>query len=149
MVLASLEFWCLCCNWAATLVVPRLSSGTRTMSRGSKPHLLCMTPSILGFLLRLRLRQHQWLLLVSRSVSPQLFSMTTSHLRNQHSLRNLRVTKFSCQHGGTTTSATTLAADREQPLLRRFHLCDAGLFLITANFPALATRCGCSSQTKG
>ena len=39
---------------------------------GAKPQLLCMTPSVLGCQLQLRLHLHQWPSLASHSAEPQL-----------------------------------------------------------------------------
>jgi len=53
---------------------------------GAKPQLLCMTPSVLGHQLQLRLHLHQWLSMASHSAQPQLFFMIPSCLQNQYHL---------------------------------------------------------------
>lgn len=56
----------LCCTFTNN----SLSLGTLTLPHGTKPRSLSLIPSILGFLLHLRLHFHQWLL-PSLSQGPQ------------------------------------------------------------------------------
>lgn len=140
MVQSSPKFWCLCCNWAAPSPTssPGLSSGTLTMSHGSKPHLPCVAPSFLELLLHLRVCPHQWSLLISHSASPQLVSMVPSCLPNWYHVRNSSYHQLHRPTQGVTLGPTRpqlLADDEpEEPLIRRFHLNDADLFIIPMNF---------------
>ena len=101
----------------------------------------CMTPSVLGPQLQLRLHLHQWPSMASHSAEPQLLCVTPSCLQNQYHLGDSYTLP-----SPATAQGTTLAISGTQPLCsqktlpRRCHLNDAGLFLITANFLAPANQ---------
>jgi len=73
---------CCCSSWRSshsTGISNTLGSSTATRLHqypltgslhGSKPQLLCMTPSVLGHQLQLRLHLHQWPSMASHSDSP-------------------------------------------------------------------------------
>jgi hypothetical protein len=79
--------------------------------------------------------------MASHNAEPQLLCVTPSCLQNQYHLVN-SYTLLS----PATAQGTTLVISETQPLCfqktlpRRFHLNDAGLFLITANFLAPANQ---------
>lgn len=103
--------------------------------QGAKPQLLCIIPSSL----LPRLDLYQCLLLDSPSAKPQLLFMTPSlppkpvpsgwHLHHQVLLP---VWGTSLATSGTEL----LCADSQEKFPRRFHLLDAGLFMVTLNFLA-------------
>ena len=64
---------------------------------GAKPQLLCMTPSVLGHQLQLRLHLCQWSPMASHSAELQLLCIIPSCLQNQYHLGDY-ITKSSCQH---------------------------------------------------
>ena len=98
----------------------------------------CMTPSVLGLQLQLRLHLHQWPSMASHSTEPQLLCVTPSCLQNQYHLGDPYTLP-----SPATAQGTTLAISGTQPLCsqkilpRRCHLNDAGLLIIT-NFLASA-----------
>lgn len=57
-----------------------------------------MTTLILGLQLLLRLYFHQWPLLTSQGIKPQLLSMIPLSLQNQYHLDDSYTTKFGCQY---------------------------------------------------
>ena len=144
---------CCCCSWWSshgTGISKTLLSSTVTRLHqqpligslhGAKPQLLCMTPSVLGHQLQLRLHLHQWPSMASHSAEPQLLFMTPSCLQNQYHLGDSYTLP-----SPATAQGTTLAISGTQPLCsqktlpRRFYRSDAGLFLITTNFLALANQ---------
>ena len=77
----------------------RLSIGSL---HGAKPQLLCMTPSVLGSQLKLRLHFHQWPSMASHNVKSQLFFMTPSCLQNQNHLGDSYTLPSTDATGGTT-----------------------------------------------
>ena len=113
--------------------------GGHLMVLASSKH--CMTPSVLGHQLQMRLHLLQWPSMTSHSAKSQLFFMTASCLQNQYHLGDSYTLP-----SPATAQGTTLAISGTQPLcsqktlLRRCHLNDAGLFLITANFLAPANQ---------
>jgi hypothetical protein len=108
---------------------------------GAKSQLLCMTPSVLGHQLQLRLHLHQWPSMASYSVEPQLLCVTTSCLQNQYHLGNSYTLSSPATAQGTTLAISGIQPLCSQKILtRRCHLTDAALFLITANFLASANQ---------
>lgn len=104
-------------SWAL-FIVPRFNFSPRPLQ----------SPAFLQLLLRVHLLH--WPLLASSSHALQL---TPSGIQNQY-LRDLHMTKFSCQHGynvGCLWNPASLCSQKTLP--RRFHLSVAGLLLITAN----------------
>jgi hypothetical protein len=91
---------CCCCSWWSshgTGISKTLLSSTVTRLHqqpligslhGAKPQILCMTPSVLGPQLQLRLHLHQWPSMASHSAKPQLLCVTPSCLQNQYYLGN-------------------------------------------------------------
>ena len=89
---------CCCCSWWSShgtgIFKTLLSSAVTRLHQqpligslhGAKPQLLCMTPSVLGHQLQLRLHLHQWPSMASHSAEPQLLCMTPSCLQNQYHL---------------------------------------------------------------
>ena len=53
---------------------------------GAKPQILCMTSSVLGHQLQLRLHLHQWPSMASHSAGPQMLFRTPPCLQNQYYL---------------------------------------------------------------
>lgn len=128
-----------CCPGISKILVPLLlldcpspvaflglSSGTVTMPNDSKPHLVCMTPSTAS-------EAASTTLLISHSANLQTLSMSSNqdHLRSSYPLPS---SATDTRH--TLATPQLLVTDPEQPLLRRFYLNAAGLFLHTTNFPA-------------
>lgn len=101
MVLASPKCWVFCYNWAAHS--PLLGS-----LHGAKPQLLCMTLSVLSLQLLLWLHLHQWPLLASPGVKPQLLSMAPSCLQNQY------------HQGDSYTTTQLLCANSQETLPEDF-----------------------------
>ena len=104
----------------------------------AKSQLLCMTPLVLGHQLQLHL--HQWSSMASHSAKSQLLSMTLSCIQNQYHLGDSYTlsspaASMKCNLGHLWNAAS-LCSQKTVP--RRFHLSDAGLFLITTNFLAPA-----------
>ena len=62
---------------------------------GMKPQFLCVTPTVLGHQLQLRLNRWQWSSLDSHSVKTQLPSMTPSYFLNQNHLWFIHISKNS------------------------------------------------------
>jgi hypothetical protein len=84
---------CCCCSWWSSHgigISKTLLSSTVTRLHqqpligslhAAKPQILCMTPSVLGLQLQLRLHLHQWPFMASHSAEPQLLCMTPSCLK--------------------------------------------------------------------
>ena len=95
----------------------------------------CMTPSVLGRQLQLRLHLHQWPSMASHSAKPQLLCVTPLCLQTQYHLGNsYRLPSPATAQGTTWAISGTQPLCSQKTLPRRYHLNDAGLFLITANF---------------
>lgn len=107
---------------------------------GTKPQLLCMTPSVLGCQLQLRVHFHQWPSMASHSTKPQLFFMMPSCLQNQYHLDDSYTLPSTAAAWGTLGYLWNTASLCSQKTLPIFHLSDAGLFLITTNFLAPANQ---------
>lgn len=139
-VLASPKFWYLCCYLTALHQLPSLGcrSGTVTMPNDSKPHLVCMTPSTAS-------EAASTTLLISHGANLQTLSMSSNqdHLRSSYPLPS---SASDTRH--TLATPQLLVTDPEQPLLRRFYLNAAGLFLHTTNFPAPVTGFVCVNKAK-
>jgi hypothetical protein len=71
----------------------------------------CMTPSVLGHQLQVRLHLHQWPSMDSHSAKPQLLSVTPSCLQNQYHLGDSYTLPSPAAAQGTT-----LAISGTQPL---------------------------------
>jgi hypothetical protein len=101
----------------------------------------CMTPSVQGRQLKLRLHLHQWPSMASHSAEPQLPCMTPSCLQNQYNLGDPCTLPIPLQQEynlGYLWNTDSLCFQKTVP--RRCHLNDAGLFLITPNFLAPANQ---------
>jgi hypothetical protein len=55
----------------------------------------CLTPSVLGYQLQLRLHLHKWPSMASHGAKPQLFFMTPLYLQNQYHLSDT-LKKYNC-----------------------------------------------------
>jgi hypothetical protein len=99
----------------------------------------CMTISVLGRQLQLRLHLHQWPSMASHRAEPQLLCVTSSCLQNQYHLGDPYTLPSPAApevQPWLSLEHTTLCFQKTLP--RRCHLNDAGLFLITTNFLAPA-----------
>ena len=68
----------------------------------SKPQLFCMTPSVLGCQLQLRVHFHQWPSMASHCTKPQLFFMMPSCLQKQYHLGDSYTVPSPATARGTT-----------------------------------------------
>ena len=106
--------YCCCCSWWSshgTGISKTLLSFTETRLHqqpliGSlysvKPQFLCMTPSVLGHQLQLRLHLHPWPSMASHSAKPQLLSLTPSCCQNQYHLDDSYILPSPDEAQGTT-----------------------------------------------
>jgi hypothetical protein len=67
---------------------------------------LCVTPSVLGCELQLKLHLHQWPFLASHSAKLQLLFMTPSCLQNQYHLGDFYILPSSTAAQGTALAIT-------------------------------------------
>ena len=65
---------------------------------GAKSQLLCMTPSVVGHQLQLRVHLHHWPSMASHSCKPQLFFMTPSAFKTSTSWVILTYYQVQLQH---------------------------------------------------
>ena len=105
---------CCCCSWwssRGTGISKTLLSSPVTRPHqqpligtlhGAKPQLLCITPSVLGIQLQLRLHVHQWPSMPSHSAEPQLLCVTPSCLQNQYHLDDSYTLPSTAAAQGTT-----------------------------------------------
>jgi hypothetical protein len=103
---------------------------------GTKPQILCMTPSVLAHQLLLRLHLHKCPFIASHSAKTQLLFITPSCFQHQYHLGDLHITKSS--HSTRYNLWNTASLYSQKTLPQIFHCSDAGLFLIIAGFLAPA-----------
>jgi hypothetical protein len=129
---------CLCSSWWSSpkhcclLLQLGFTNSLIGSLHGAKPQFLCMTRSVLGHQLQLRLHLQQWPSMVSHSAEPQLLFMTPTCLQTQYYLGGCYTLPSTATVPGTTLAISgTQSLCCQKTLPRRFHLNDAGLFLIT------------------
>jgi hypothetical protein len=136
---------CCSCFWWSShgngITKTLLSSNTRLYQQflicslhGAKPQLLCMTPSVLGHQLQLRLYVHQYPLTV-----PSI-SCSSYPLHGFKTSTTLHITKSCCSTRYNLGYLWNTASLCSQKTFPRYHLNDACLFLIIANFLSPAHR---------
>jgi hypothetical protein len=143
-LLLTLPHWC-CCSSHGTGISNVLGSCAATrlhqypligFLHGAKPWLHCLTPSVLGHQLQLRLYHHQWPSLAASQCQvwavlhdPFIPSNPVPPGWIFHIARSRN--SMQCNLGNLWTIASLCS---QETLPRRFHLNDAGLSLITTNF---------------